>query len=90
MEFHYYYLIQDIVGVMIGFVGIRLFTLCIRMILSGKNSKNSILLIIKYSLVALSGANLLINEFGLRSWIISIILIFLSNIITPKNRTNMP
>ncbi|RDY24329.1 hypothetical protein CHF27_002950 [Romboutsia maritimum] len=84
MEFHYYYLIQDIVGVMVGFVGIRMFALCIRMILSGKSSKNTILITIKYALVTISGVNLLINQFGLKPWMISIILIFISNIITPK------
>lgn len=84
MEFHYYYLIQDIVAVMVAFIGIRMFALCIRMILSGKSSKNTILITIKYALVTLSGVNLLINQFGLKPWMISIILIFISNIITPK------
>ncbi|WP_263346084.1 hypothetical protein [Paraclostridium sp. AKS81] len=39
MEFHYYYIIQDIVGVLMAFIGIRMFTLSIRMILSSKKSK---------------------------------------------------
>jgi hypothetical protein len=84
MEFHYHYIIQDIVGILMAFVGIRMFALSIRMILSGRKSKNTILLLIKYILITLSGVNLIINKFGLKHWIISIILILLVIAIRPK------
>jgi hypothetical protein len=84
MEFHYHYIIQDIVGILMTFIGIRMFTLSIRMILSGRKSKNTILLLIKYILITLSGVNLIINKFGLKHWIISIILILLVIAIRPK------
>lgn len=84
MEFHYYYLIQDIIGLIVAFIGLRMFMLCFRMILSRKISKNTFLITLKYALVTVSGVNLLINQFGLKPWIISIILIFLSATIKPK------
>lgn len=87
MEFHYYYLIQDIVGLIAAFIGLRMVTLCFRIMLSGKMSKNILLILLKYALVTISGVNLLINQFGLKPWIISIILIFISTIIAPKEKS---
>lgn len=87
MKFHYHYIIQDIVGVLMAFIGIRMFALSIRMILSGRRSKNTILLSIKYALITLSGVNLLINKFGLKPWIISMILVLLAIVIRPKLST---
>lgn len=87
MEFHYHYIIQDIVGILMAFIGIRMFTLSIRMILSGRKSKNTILLLIKYALITLSGVNLTINKFGLKPWIISMILVLLAIVIRPKLST---
>lgn len=88
MEFHYYYIIQDIVGVLMAFIGIRMVTLSIRMILSSKKSKNGILISISYALVAIAGVNLLFNNFGLKTWIVSIILILLSLLITNIVKTD--
>lgn len=82
MEFHYYYIIQDIIGVLMAFVGIRMLTLSVRMLMSGKVSKSALLLTISYGLIVVSGVNLLVNEFGLMPWIISIILVLLSLLIT--------
>lgn len=82
MEFHYYYIIQDIIGVFMAFIGMRMFTLSIKIILSRKKSKNMILLCISYALITFAGINLLLNEFGLKPWIISIILILSSLVIT--------
>lgn len=81
MEFHYYYIIQDIIGVLMAFVGIRMFTLSTRMILSNKKSKNAVLLSISYILITISGINLLLNRFKLKTWTISIVFIILSLII---------
>lgn len=85
MEFHYYYIIQDVVGVLAAFIGIRMFTLCLKISLTKKLSLSSVLLLIKYILVTLAGANLLLHEFGFKPWILSIILIFISAIITQKS-----
>lgn len=82
MEFHYYYIIQDFIGVLMAFVGIRMLLLSIKMISSGRKSKSAILLTINYALIIISGVNLLMNKFGLKPWIISIILVILSFIIT--------
>ncbi|MDK2563708.1 hypothetical protein QOZ84_09115 [Romboutsia sedimentorum] len=87
MEFHYHYIIQDIVGILMAFIGIRMFTLSIRILLSGRRSKNTILLLIKYALITLSGVNLTINKFGLKPWIISMILVLLAIVIRPKLST---
>lgn len=88
MEFHYYYIIQDIVGVLMAFIGIRMFTLSIRMILSSKKSKNGILISISYALITIAGINLLFKNFGLKPWIVSIILILLSLLITNIVKTD--
>lgn len=85
MDFHYYYIIQDIIGVLMTFVGIRMFTLSIKMIVSGKKTKSAVLISIKYALIIVAGVNFLISTFGLKPWIISIVLFILSIIITPKN-----
>ncbi|MDK2586076.1 hypothetical protein QOZ83_09410 [Romboutsia sedimentorum] len=87
MEFHYHYIIQDIVGILMAFIGIRMFTLSIRILLSGRRSKNTIVLLIKYALITLSGVNLTINKFGLKPWIISMILVLLAIAIRPKLST---
>lgn len=84
MKFHYYYLIQDFVGVMLAFIGIRMFLLCLKIIKSKKLTKNGLLLLIKYALFTLSGANLLMNPFGFKPWIISIVLMIISIGITSK------
>jgi hypothetical protein len=68
MEFHYYYLIQDLVGVMLAFIGIRMVTTCFKLCIQKHFSKNRILMLIKYSIYILSGINLLVNEFGIRCW----------------------
>ncbi|MBU5307206.1 hypothetical protein NSA24_08365 [Clostridioides mangenotii] len=78
MEFHFYYIIQDIVGVMLAFLGIRMFLLCLKMISINKLSKGSIFLLIRYTLMVLAGVNLLLNKFGLRPWVISILLMILA------------
>ncbi|MBC5995336.1 hypothetical protein EAI30_07295 [Romboutsia ilealis] len=86
MEFHYYYLIQDIIGLITAFVGIRMLMLCFRFVFYNKISKVTYIFISKYMLITLAGSNLLFNQFGLKPWIISIILIFLSTVITPKKK----
>lgn len=78
MEFHFYYIIQDIVGVMLAFLGIRMLLLCLKMISINKPSKGSIFLLIRYTLMVLAGVNLLLNKFGLRPWVISILLMILA------------
>lgn len=78
MEFHFYYIIQDIVGVMLAFLGIRMFLLCLKMISINKLSEGSIFLLIRYTLMVLAGVNLLLNKFGLRPWVISILLMILA------------
>ena len=78
MEFHYYYIIQDIIGVLMAFVGIRMFILSIQMILSMRKLKNAIALSASYALVAVSGINLLFYNFTLKTWARSIAFIILS------------
>ncbi len=86
MEFHYYYLIQDFLGVLLCFLGIIMVYLCLKMTFIRNFSKNTMLFLIKYSLFIISGVNLLSNNFGLKPWILSIILMVTSFIITPKQR----
>ena len=85
MEFHFYFIIQDIVGVMLAFLGIRMFLLCLKMISINKLSKGSIFLLIRYTLMVLGGVNLLLNKFGLRPWVISILLMILA--LAPFSKT---
>ena len=85
MEFHYYYLIQDILGVLLAFLGFRMSLLCIKMISINKLSKNSILVLIKYVLILCAGLNLLLSSFEMKNWIISIFIIFISITIKIKD-----
>ena len=82
MEFHYYYIIQDIIGILMAFIGIRMLALSIRMILSKKNTKNIIVLSVSYVLIAASGINLLLYNFEIKTWIRSIAFVILSLLIT--------
>ncbi|KKY01083.1 hypothetical protein VN21_10685 [Paraclostridium benzoelyticum] len=86
MEFHYYYLIQDFLGVLLCFLGIIMVYLCLKMIFIRNFSKNAMLFLIKYSLFIISGVNLLSNHFELKPWILSMILVITSFIVTPKQR----
>lgn len=86
MEFHYYYLIQDFLGVLLCFLGIIMVYLCLKMIFIRNFSKNAMLFLIKYSLFIISGVNLLSNNFELKPWILSMILMITSFIVTPKQR----
>jgi phosphatidylserine synthase len=87
MEFHYYYLIQDILGVFLAFLGFRLSLLCIKMISINKLSKSSILVLIKYVLILCSGLSLLLTSFEIKNWIISIFIIFISITIKIKDES---
>ena len=86
MEFHLYYIIQDVIGVLISFLGIRLFLLSLKIASINKLSKGSLLLMTRYTLMILAGVNLLLNKFGLKPWIISIILMVLALIPFSKKK----
>jgi hypothetical protein len=91
MEFHYYYLIQDFMGIILAFIGIRMFMLYLRIASVKKLSKNAILFLVKYALAILSGSNLLMHQFGFKPWILSGVLIIISVIISPRvNTVSMP
>lgn len=87
MEFHYYYLIQDILGVLLAFLGFRMSLLCIKMISINKLSKSSILVLIKYVLILCAGLSLLLTSFEIKNWIISIFIIFISITIKIKDES---
>ena len=82
MEFHYYYIIQDIIGILMAFIGIRMLALSIRMILSKKDAKNIIVLSVSYVLIGASGIILLLYNFEIKTWIRSIAFVILSLLIT--------
>lgn len=71
MEFHYYYIIQDIIGVLLVFINLRLTYLCLRIMKIKGISKNSLVVLFHYVIYFIAGFNLLISDFGLRPWIIS-------------------
>ncbi|MEN2256324.1 hypothetical protein AAIB48_00515 (plasmid) [Paraclostridium benzoelyticum] len=48
--------------------------------------QNAMLFLIKYSLFIIAGVNLLSNNFELKPWILSMILMITSFIVTPKQR----
>lgn len=87
MEFHFYYIIQDIVGVMLAFLGIRMFILCLKIISVNKLSKGSVLLLIRYALMILSGVNLLLNSFGAKPWIVSAVLMIVALVPFKRDRS---
>ncbi|MDB0438015.1 hypothetical protein C4R89_00500 [Clostridioides difficile] len=84
MHFKYYYLIQDIIGVLLAFIGLRMSILSFKIISIKGISINTILILIKYCLFTIAGVNLLIFNFGIKHWILSICILIISTIITPR------
>ncbi|HGM3508990.1 TPA: hypothetical protein ACKOR7_003600 [Clostridioides difficile] len=84
MKFEYYYLIQDITGILLAFVGLRMSILGFRILSIKGISINTLLILIKYCLFAIAGLNLLISKFGITHWILSFCIILISIIINPK------
>ena len=84
MNFAYYYLIQDITGILLAFVGLRMSFLGFRILSIKGISINSLLILIKYCLFTIAGLNLLISKFGIIHWILSICMIAISIIINPR------
>ncbi|CAH2214586.1 Membrane protein [Tepidibacter aestuarii] len=81
MEFHYYYIIQDIIGVLLAFINLRLAYLCFRMIKVKGILKNLLVHLIYYITCFIAGFNLLISPFGLRAWTMSLGIFFLGLIL---------
>jgi len=78
MEFHYYYLIQDIVGVFLIFVNVRIALTCTQLIFKNGVSLSAIMVLTHYVLLIAAGFCLVLNVFGLIAWAMSMLLISLS------------
>lgn len=76
MEFHYYYIIQDIIGVFLVFINLRFMYVCLRIIKVRGISRKSLILLIHYVLYCIAGLNFLICDFGLRTWTVSSSIFF--------------
>jgi len=74
MEFRSYYLIQDIIGVLLAALALKLLVLFGLKIYSRGLSIKHLLCLIGNIMLLLSGINLAISPWGLRTWTISIIL----------------
>ncbi|WFD11104.1 hypothetical protein [Tepidibacter hydrothermalis] len=77
MEFHYYYIIQDIIGVFLVFINLRLAYVCLKIMKVRGISKKSLILLIHYLLYCIAGFNFLISDFGLRTWTVSSSIFFI-------------
>lgn len=79
MKFHYYYLIQDLLGVFLILLGSSFLLSCIRFI--KKNNFNFLIFIsfIKNIFLLLSGLNFLANEWNIYVWLNSLFLFGLAS-----------
>jgi len=78
MEFQYYYLVQDIPGVLVVFFSIRLILLTLKSDYMKSMSGYKLLF---YQLLAfLGGINLLINKFTMSVWLGNMVLIYVAMI----------
>ncbi|HBG5344875.1 TPA: hypothetical protein KQG29_002263 [Clostridioides difficile] len=84
MIFEYYYLIQDITGILLTFIGLRMSIIGFKILSMKGISINTLLIIMKYCLFTIAGLNLLIFKFGIRHWILSTCMLVISIIINPK------
>lgn len=71
-KFHYYYLIQDILGVFISFFSFRIFINYLKLCISKGINKERFYYILIYILYFFCGLNLLIFKWSLKTWFTSI------------------
>lgn len=83
MTFHYYYIVQDIIGVLLIFIFGRILLLNIQFLRAMGLDKRRFRLFVYYLLFILSGINLCLGTFNVRVWVISIILFILGVFIKP-------
>ncbi|MCC0630342.1 MULTISPECIES: hypothetical protein [unclassified Clostridioides] len=84
MKFEYYYLIQDITGILLAFIGLRMSLIGFRILSMKGISINALLIIMKYCLFTIAGLNLLISKFGIRHWILSVCMLVICIVINPR------
>ena len=74
MDFRYYYLIQDIIGVLLAFLALKLLVLFgLKIYRNGLSIKYSLCFIGNIMLL-LAGINFMISPWGIKTWVISVIL----------------
>lgn len=78
MDFEYYFIIQDVVGVLIGLLGLKLSIIYSMLIFRKEASSKNILCLIGNIMLIISGAILVVSDFNLQAWLVSIMFIMLS------------
>ncbi|OGD16491.1 hypothetical protein A2V47_03460 [Candidatus Atribacteria bacterium RBG_19FT_COMBO_35_14] len=74
MDFHYYYLVQDIIGVLLAFLALKMLILFgLKIYRHGLSIKYSLCLIGNIMLLW-AGINFMISPWGVRTWTISFML----------------
>ncbi|KOA20820.1 hypothetical protein CLHOM_09630 [Clostridium homopropionicum DSM 5847] len=81
MDLKLYYLIQDVAGIFIGIYGIKLVILGFLHIVKKGFNISKLLFLLADFLIILAGAALAFNEWGIKWWIVCILLILLNRII---------
>jgi len=84
MEFHYYYIIQDLVGLLMLFTFSRMILLNIKLIISKGIRIKRVKLLIAHSLLLSSGVFLCINEWSFKTWIITLVVVLIGYLIIPR------
>lgn len=84
MNFHYYYLIQDIFGILLMFVNLRLILLCLKLLPKDK-STHMLMLIIHYACYFIAGSILLFSKFEVQTWIYSLIFLAVGRLLLVFN-----
>lgn len=74
MEFHYYYLLQDIIGVLLGALSFKMIILYLLHIKNKGPSKHSVLCVLGNVMMLMSGTSLVASQFGIRAWIAGAVL----------------
>lgn len=72
MEFHYYFLIQELIGALLVFINFRLAITCLRLMIRNGIKISSLALLLHYVLLIIAGVWLLLNEFAISTWRVSL------------------
>lgn len=78
MEFHYWFLIQDILGVLLAILGLKFAIIYILLMLKRRITLSYLACFMGNIMLVLSGVNLIISPWSLKTWGISLALFLLA------------
>lgn len=81
VDVNYFIIIQDVVGILIVLLGLKLSVLYFLYIIRHGDKLKNIICLIGSTMLMFSGVNLLLFSKGLLTWFISLVLIIISSLI---------